>query len=46
MSRLFPHTVYAEDQPLAHTILATHALTRAVTTGTLIGLGVTGARQL
>lgn len=46
MSRLFPHTVYAEDQPLAHTILATHVLTRAVTMGTLVGLGVAGTRQL
>ncbi|PNY26491.1 Uncharacterized protein TCAP_03611 [Tolypocladium capitatum] len=45
MSRLFPHTVYAEDQPLAHTVLTTHVLTRAVTMGTLVGLGLAGTRQ-
>jgi hypothetical protein len=40
MSRFFPHTAYAEDQPLAHTILWTHVLTRGVTLGSLIGTGV------
>ncbi|KAL7791398.1 hypothetical protein V8C37DRAFT_382288 [Trichoderma ceciliae] len=45
MSRYFPHTPYAEDQPLSHVILTTHVLTRAVTTGSIIGLAVTGVRQ-
>jgi hypothetical protein len=40
MSRYFPHTPYAEDQPLAHTILTTHVLTRCVTTGAVIGTGL------
>ncbi|KAI1876521.1 hypothetical protein JX265_004047 [Neoarthrinium moseri] len=39
MSRYFPHTAYAEDQPLSHTILTTHVLTRAITMGTVIGAG-------
>ncbi|KAM3504723.1 hypothetical protein MY10362_003381 [Beauveria mimosiformis] len=46
MSRYFPHTAYAEDQPLARTILATHVATRAVTLGTLLGITVTGARTM
>ena len=37
MSRFFPHPAYAEDQPLAKTILTTHVLTRAVQMGSLIG---------
>lgn len=45
MSRFFAHTPYAEDQPLSHTILTVHVLTRAVTTGTIIGMGITGVRQ-
>ena len=40
MSRFFPHTAYAEDQPLSHTILYTHVLTRAIQTGALVGTGV------
>ncbi|KAM3457533.1 hypothetical protein MY3296_000965 [Beauveria thailandica] len=46
MSRYFPHTAYAEDQPLARTILATHVATRAVTVGTLLGITLTGARTI
>ncbi|KAM3444700.1 hypothetical protein NHJ13734_001202 [Beauveria thailandica] len=46
MSRYFPHTAYAEDQPLARTILATHVATRAVTVGTLLGITLTGARTM
>ncbi|OAA75624.1 hypothetical protein LEL_07612 [Akanthomyces lecanii RCEF 1005] len=46
MSRYFPHAPYAEDQPLARTILTTHVATRAVTMGTLIGVGITGARTV
>ena len=44
MSRYFPHSDYAEDQPLAGTILATHVATRGVTTGTIAALGVTSIR--
>lgn len=40
MSRLFPHPPYAEDQPLSHTILYTHVLTRGIQAGTLIGAGI------
>ncbi|KAK7911437.1 hypothetical protein PG985_013918 [Apiospora marii] len=45
MSRYFPHTAYAEDQPLSHTILTVHILTRAVTTGAVLGAGMYGVRQ-
>ncbi|KAK2603461.1 hypothetical protein QQS21_004321 [Conoideocrella luteorostrata] len=45
MSRYFPHTSYAEDQPLPYTILTTHVLTRGFQTGSLIGLTATGIRQ-
>lgn len=37
MSRYFPHTAYAEDQPLSRTILGVHVLTRAHTTGAAVG---------
>jgi len=40
MSRLFPHTPYAEDQPLPHTILTTHVLTRGLQAGSLVGTGI------
>ncbi|KUJ06749.1 uncharacterized protein LY89DRAFT_692348 [Mollisia scopiformis] len=40
MSRFWPHTPYAEEQPLSHTILWTHVLTRAVTAGSIVGTGV------
>jgi hypothetical protein len=40
MSRFFPHAAYAEDQPLAKTILTTHVLTRAFQAGSLGGTGV------
>lgn len=46
MSRYFPHAPYAEDQPLARTILTTHVATRAVTMGTLIGVGINGVRTV
>ncbi|OHF02828.1 hypothetical protein CORC01_01929 [Colletotrichum orchidophilum] len=39
MSRYFPHAAYAEDQPLAGTILTVHVLTRGYTTGAVMGLG-------
>ncbi|MCJ1315897.1 hypothetical protein MMC15_001217 [Xylographa vitiligo] len=38
MSHLFPHTLYAEDQPLAHTILTTHIVFRGFQSGAAIGL--------
>lgn len=37
MSRFWPHTPYAEEQPYAHEILYTHVLTRAAQTGTVAG---------
>ncbi|KAK6834025.1 ATP release protein [Apiospora arundinis] len=46
MSRYFPHTAYAEDQPLSRTILTTHVLTRAVTTGAVLGTAMYGVRQV
>ncbi|KAJ0387747.1 hypothetical protein COL922a_001580 [Colletotrichum nupharicola] len=46
MSRYFPHTAYAEDQPLSHTILGVHVLTRGFTTGAIVGLGVVSAGSL
>ena len=46
MSRFFPHPAYAEDQPLYHTILTVHVLTRAVTAGSIVGAGVFGARDI
>ncbi|KAH6655307.1 hypothetical protein BKA67DRAFT_534236 [Truncatella angustata] len=46
MSRYFPHTPYAEDQPLAGTILTIHVLVRSVTTGTVLGIGKYGTQSL
>ncbi|KAM4056293.1 hypothetical protein HRG_003210 [Hirsutella rhossiliensis] len=46
MSRFFPHAPYAEDQPLARTILTTHVATRAVTTGTILGVGASEALRV
>ncbi|CZR69544.1 uncharacterized protein PAC_19444 [Phialocephala subalpina] len=43
MSRLWPHPAYAEDQEYSHAILWTHVLTRAVTAGTVVGLGIAGS---
>ncbi|KAI0119946.1 hypothetical protein GGR51DRAFT_495649 [Nemania sp. FL0031] len=45
MSRYYPHSAYAEDQPFARTILITHVETRAITTGTIVGTGVFAARE-
>ncbi|EME43761.1 hypothetical protein DOTSEDRAFT_71564 [Dothistroma septosporum NZE10] len=44
MSRFFPHSSYAEDQPLAHTLLWSHVLYRGFQTGATLGLAV-GATQ-
>ena len=38
MTSLFPHPLYAEDQPLAHSILYLHALRAATMTGSFIPL--------
>lgn len=38
MSRFFPHSTYAEEQPYAHTILWSHILYRGLQTGTTLGL--------
>lgn len=46
MSRFFPHTPYAEDQPIPRTILYVHVLTRGLTTGSLLGATAIAARQL
>jgi len=46
MSRFWPHTPYAEDQPFARSILYTHVLTRAVQTGAVVGSGVGIATHL
>ncbi|GKT40906.1 uncharacterized protein ColSpa_01087 [Colletotrichum spaethianum] len=46
MSRYFPHAAYAEDQPLARTILTVHVLTRGYTTGAVVGLGVSAVGGL
>jgi len=37
MSRFFPHTAYAEDQPFSHAILSTHVLTRGFQAGAAMG---------
>jgi len=46
MSRFFPHTPYAEDQPLYHTILAAHALHRGFQIGAALGILYGGAGLL
>ncbi|KAK9235389.1 hypothetical protein V1525DRAFT_410167 [Lipomyces kononenkoae] len=37
MSRFFPHTAYAEDQPLYHTVLTAHVLYRGFQAGAVAG---------
>ncbi|KAK1982705.1 hypothetical protein LZ30DRAFT_590033 [Colletotrichum cereale] len=46
MSRYFPHTAYAEDQPLARTILTVHVLARGYTAGAVVGLGASAVGGL
>lgn len=46
MSRFFPHTEYAEDQPLGKTILTIHVLNRGFQSGAVIGLGIGAVRSL
>ncbi|KAK9371480.1 uncharacterized protein V1513DRAFT_455626 [Lipomyces chichibuensis] len=38
MSRFFPHTPYAEDQPFYHTVLTTHVLYRGFQVGAIGGI--------
>ncbi|KAI4242329.1 MAG: hypothetical protein L6R40_004058 [Gallowayella cf. fulva] len=42
--QLFPHSVYAEDQPSAHSILTIHCLHRGYTVGAIVGLFIPFAR--
>ncbi|CAF9914422.1 hypothetical protein IMSHALPRED_001906 [Imshaugia aleurites] len=44
MSRLWPHTLYAEDQPYSPAILTTHVLYRGFQTGAIVGPIVSAAR--
>ncbi|GAB7326827.1 hypothetical protein MBLNU13_g10760t1 [Cladosporium sp. NU13] len=46
MSRFFPHTDYAEDQPMSRTILFTHVLYRGFQTGAIVGQSLKLARSL
>lgn len=45
MSRLFPHSAYAEDQPYAHSLLWSHILYRGFQTGTTLGMIYIGGRH-
>ncbi|KAL8676587.1 MAG: hypothetical protein Q9186_006903 [Xanthomendoza sp. 1 TL-2023] len=44
LAQLFPHPVYAEDQPSSHKILTIHCLHRGYTVGAIVGLFVPFAR--
>lgn len=46
MSRFFPHTPYAEDQPLYRTILTTHVLHRGLQSGAAVGIFYGGVAPL
>lgn len=46
MSRFFPHTDYAEDQPMSHTVLITHVLYRGFQTGAVVGHSLKLAKSL
>ena len=46
MSRWYPHTEYAEDQPHARVILTGHVVDRAFQTGATIGLATGAIRSL
>ncbi|CAD6575051.1 MAG: hypothetical protein ASARMPRED_007038 [Alectoria sarmentosa] len=45
MSQFWPHTPYAEDQPLSTAILTTHVLHRGFQTGAIVGPAVGAARS-
>ena len=46
MSRFFPHTDYAEDQPMPYTILTTHVLYRGFQAGAVVGHSLKLARSM
>ncbi|KAK3719316.1 hypothetical protein LTR37_004535 [Vermiconidia calcicola] len=46
MSRLFPHSAYAEDQPFAQTLLTYHVLHRGLQSGAVVGLSIGVVRSL
>jgi hypothetical protein len=46
MSRFFPHTDYAEDQPMSHTVLTTHVLYRGFQTDAVVSHSLKLARSL
>ena len=46
MSRFYPHTEYAEDQPYPKTILTAHVLDRGFQSGAVIGLASGVIRSL
>ena len=46
MSRYYPHTEYAEEQPYAKTILTAHVLDRSFQTGAVFGLATGTLRSL
>ncbi|KAK3697950.1 hypothetical protein LTR37_017174 [Vermiconidia calcicola] len=46
MSRFFPHTAYAEDQPYAQMLLTYHVLHRGLQSGAVVGLGISVVRSL
>lgn len=46
MSRFFPHTAYAEDQPLYRTVLMTHVTYRGLQTGAFVGAVSSTIRHL
>lgn len=46
MSRLWPHTLFAEDQPHPTAILTTHVLFRGFQTGAMLGPVVATAQRL
>lgn len=45
LTQLYPHPVYAEDQPSAYTILTIHCLHRGFTAGAILGLLAPAARS-
>lgn len=46
MSRFFPHSTYAEEQPYAHTILWSHILYRGLQTGTTLVLAYSAGQHV
>ena len=46
MSLAFPHTFYAEDQPLSAVILTTHVLDRGFQSGAFLGLFYGAGRSI